>query len=433
MNYSEYEPLSNKKWKAITYDWDVLTTYSNSESRMYCLTPFQANWLLANVEYMRWATRQVNCPCTPEELNNLAGELSYNLMSCIDFQPYQLQYLYEQGIADNLNNFETLYDSGGIPELNPNTPTDYYSGDDSDERLDALCTACYLYCYSYSADWVSRAQTALGIVVVVGLASSVSIVGGVIASVLVGGLAYITSIALNAFNDTDALDNVVCCMKSGLDGQAVNQSNFENSLNGCSFDVGSNEAIIRDIIASDLGQLVNWLSFLNALGDAFVFANNGVVLCPCEPPPETWEQSFDFTSDAFATFWSLSGFGSYSAGNGYQSQYRSSDQRDLLYLRCDPNIPFVVTYVEVFFSNANANWSSAGTFNVITGDSITPNSRFYENDVTGAMVQSSYVEYDNVTPLECEALNFPNIPRNNNTRYYITGCTLRGNGANPFD
>jgi len=63
MNSDEYYYLQNKRWRAITYNWDILSTYGNG-SKLYCLTDFQAAWLLSNTEYMRWSKRCENCPCS---------------------------------------------------------------------------------------------------------------------------------------------------------------------------------------------------------------------------------------------------------------------------------------------------------------------------------------------------------------------------------
>lgn len=279
----DQQSLNKKSWRAITYDWNDFIQYTGREC-VVCLTDFQIAWLLSNAQYMGWLTRWSNCPCTPEELQAMQAELEYQLMSCLDLFPYKIDYNYQQAVNAQLQTFNDAWDGVNPSSVNPNTPDDFYSGDGSDDRVDALCTACYVYIYSYSQNWVSIAQTTLGIVAVVGLAASISIVGGIIASVLVGGLFLITQTALDAMQDTDALDNVVCCMRDALDGQAITFANFEAALDSCGFTVGSNEAIIRDIIASDLDKFDNWLSFINNLGDSFVLAENNISICPCGDP-----------------------------------------------------------------------------------------------------------------------------------------------------
>lgn len=284
MNSSEYEYLQTKKWRAITYDFDKLYSMGQ-DSKLYCLTDFQAAWLLSNTEYMRWQSRWLNCNCTQAELDALKADLDFNLMSCIDYLPYQVDFIYQQAVQQEIDRLEALWDGVNPSSVNPNTPDDFYNGDDSQDRNRALCTAVKVYIYSYAENWVAKTQVALGVAVVVGLFASITLVGGSIATLLIAGLAYASQLALDAMKDNAALDNVVCCMVNGLDGQATTQANWEASLNACGFMPGTNEAIIRDIIASDLNQIGNWLSFLNSLGNSYVLAQNGVYDCPCDAPP----------------------------------------------------------------------------------------------------------------------------------------------------
>lgn len=304
---STYVTLQNKKWRAITYNYVNLMDGLSEGSKLYCLTDFQRTWLMSNIDYMRFPTRWTNLSITKDELNQLADDLELALMSCVDIQPYQVEFTYNQTVKQTLDNFQSAYDLGGISELNPNTPTDFYDGDGSDNRESALCTACKIYVYSYAANWVTVAQTTLGIAVLFGIAASLSIVGGIIASVLVGGLAFITQTAIDAMTDEDALDNVACCMYNALQGQVVGQSIFENSLDACGFLVGSNESIVRDIISADLDKFKNWLSFLNSVGDSFVYAEAGISDCPC---PDICTQLWDFTiNDQGWTFATVAGLG----------------------------------------------------------------------------------------------------------------------------
>lgn len=297
--YSENYNLSNKRWRAIRYDFDTLSQYSNTNGKLYCLSDFQASWLQSNVPYISWSTRWDNCPCTDDDLSQFAAELEFALMSCVDFQPYQLQYVYDQTTQEQLGVFNDDY-TGTPSSVNSNSPDDFFSGDSSLDRVNALCSACKVYVYSYSANWQTKAQIALGIVGIFTALASISLIGGVIAGTILAGLSFITATALNAMQDETALDNVVCCMFNALNGTVINQANFETSLDACGFTVGSNEAIIRDIIASDLTQFLNYLSFINALGDQFVLSQNGIYDCPCETQ---WTHTFDFITDNTPQGW----------------------------------------------------------------------------------------------------------------------------------
>lgn len=138
---SGYTPISATGWRALEYDYDAMTDGIGVGSKLYCLTNFQAMWLQQNVDYFRWQTRWNNLSIDSVELGIQADALELALMTCIDIQPFMLEYNYSVSIEVKLESFNVAYDLGGIPELNPNTPTDFYSGDDSDDRLLALCTA----------------------------------------------------------------------------------------------------------------------------------------------------------------------------------------------------------------------------------------------------------------------------------------------------
>lgn len=301
MNQSEYTYLQTKKWRAIGYDWNVLSTYQPT-SRLYCLTDFQVAWLLSNTEYMRWSTRWIDCPCTQDDLDAMKAELEYNLMSCFDLQPYQLDYIYDQIVANQLQGFNDRYDAGGISELNPNTPTDFYSGDDSQARLDALCMACETYVRSYAQRWLQQASlinSALNFFV--GIISPVPYINDIAVQVI-AGLIGVDQAKVNAMQDNDALDSVTCCMKDGLNGGVVNQTIFEQCLDGCGFLVDSGPYIVQQIIGSDLDLFNNWLTFLNALGDAYTYTQKGIQFaCPCD---ELWEytKTFDMSLEPFTFY-----------------------------------------------------------------------------------------------------------------------------------
>lgn len=291
---SSYELLQKKKWRAITYDWEILSTYGN-QSRLYCLTDFQVAWLLSNTQYMRWSTRWDNCPCTSGDLDTMAAEMEYNLMSCLDIQPWQMDYLYEQAVDRQFQDMNTAYTNGGIAELNANTPTDFYSGDDSSARIDALCMACETYVKSYAQRWLQQAQIINGALNFIGGIINLVPYLGDIAIQAIGGLAGVTQQKVDAMQDNVALDAVVCCMRDGLYSEAVNQTIFEASLDGCSFTPGTNEEIVREIISSDIDVFDNWLTFLNALGDAYTYTSKGVQYdCPCIDP-NTWLSVLDLT------------------------------------------------------------------------------------------------------------------------------------------
>ncbi len=297
MGYDIYSRgnLENKKWIGLTYDYAMMIENLTQADCLGCLTEFELVWLQANVQYMRWSSRWTNCPCTPQELNDMADVLERKLMSCIEINPYQTDYIYNQAVSDQLGTFNADYT--GLPSsVNPNAPDDFFSGNGSSDRITGLCDACKVYVYSYSSNWVQKARIILGAVFVVTFFASIALLGGVIAGTVLAGLALITQAALDAMEDEQALDDIVCCMFNAMTGTVINQANFEASLDACGFTVGSNQAIARDIIASDLTVFDNYLSFLNALGDQYILAQAGVSDCPCDI---TWISTLDFKLSSY--------------------------------------------------------------------------------------------------------------------------------------
>jgi len=444
MNESQYINLQKKQWRSITYNFDELASSYGNQSRLYCLTDFQVAWLLSNTEYMRWSTRWVDCPCTQNDLEAMKAELDYNLMSCYDVQPWQLDFVYDRMVTEQLNELDTLYDGVNPDSINPEAPNDDYDGDGSAERLNALCTTCKIYCYSYAENWLKVATAFTGIAQVVTLATKIIPVGGIIAGIVLKGLTYMLEVAVNAMQDEVALDNVVCCMNSNLTGQALTSANFETALDGCSFGVGSNEAIIRDIIASDLDQFGNWMSFVNQLGNSYVLAENGVYDCPCE---STWEHTFDFlVGDGGFTVWSppanANVFGQWVFGQGWittdslwsntpVTQYRRAVaiERDFAPNTKITELTFVYDMVKGSFSSSvtalvEAVQLSGSTLAVVT-------------ETSGAIVSGADKSKTLVLSAIANNLKFFVSSSSQSTAVYsgsvaIKSCTVKGTGFNPF-
>lgn len=280
---STYTILQNKRWRAITYDWNILTQYSN-ESRLYCLTDFQVAWLLSNTEYFAWHNRWSNCPCNEQDMLAIKAEMEFNLMSCIDFAPYQLQTLYENSQNQLLTTYGNDWDGSSPSSVNPDAPDDYFNGDGSPDREDGLCTGLTLWAYSYAVDWMQSASTILGVTAFVSeLVNALIPGGGNIAVQVLSNLTTPLQSQLDAFENQTALDTVVCDWKDALDGIAITPSNWNNKLAGLSYTPGTDEYLIQEVIVTDTSLLSNFLSFVNALGNGYELAQLGVSICPCSP------------------------------------------------------------------------------------------------------------------------------------------------------
>ena len=283
MNEFTYSNLNKTQYRAITYDWQQMISNLDGSSCLYCLSDFQVMWLRANIPYMSWNTRWINCPCTAEQLAQMSAELEYNLMTCIDVQPFQIQSLYNQMMTSQLAGYQAAWDTDPTPSgVNPASPDDFFNGDDSTARNLALCTACKIYVYSYASNWLSLATLILGIAIVTVLPALIALVGGVIAGIVQNSLALIAIDYFTAMQNTSALDAVACLMADNLSGQAITSANFSTSLDST---LTGDAELARNVIASDLDKFANWLSFVNALGNAYVLAQIDVydcAVCPLE-------------------------------------------------------------------------------------------------------------------------------------------------------
>lgn len=425
---STYVTLQTKKWRGLVYDYDAMLIGLSDDSCLVCLTDFERTWIMQNLDYMRWTTRWQNLSISPTELIQLADNLEEKLMSCSSINPLWLEYIYDQAIQEQLGVFDNDY-TGTPSSVNSNSPDDFFTGNNSPDRRTALCTAITLYIYSYAANWLSKAEIALGISVVAGFLLSLTIVGGVIAGTLLAGIGLITLAAVNAMKDQTALDNVICCMFDNMDGVVISQANFETALNACGFIVGSNEAIIRDIIASDLNQLSNYLSFINSLGDAFVLAENDVSLCPC---PDTWSQTFDFTVNDGGFVVLSAGQAVYVAGVGWRAVNNTSNETRL-YIKKTGLPDYNLNRVKATMTFTGDTSVTYNALAFVGDDGFGGNELLYNNTAFGNANTSFDVSFSGDSTekiqLQIYRTGFVPSPAPINT---IQELTFYGNGLNPF-
>ena len=282
MNESSYSNLSSKKWRAITTNWEILSLNDNTEGRLYCLTDFQVAWLLSVTEYFRWSTRWENCPCTQNDMDALKAEMDYNLMSCMDFKAWQLQALFDGMSTSQIGVFTSDWDGSLPSSVNSNAPDDFFNGDDSGYRNDALCSALTIWTYSYVLDWSSKASVILGVVNVVNaFLDNIIGVGGNVAVTVLRNLIDPLLAQFEAMQNIQEVDRVICDWILNLDGVAITALNWNSAVETLSYTVNSEAWYIHDAISSDTNILGNFLSFVNSLGNSFELAQNGISICPC--------------------------------------------------------------------------------------------------------------------------------------------------------
>jgi hypothetical protein len=364
---SQYVYLQSKRWRALGYNWDILSTYDNT-SRLYCLTDFQAAWLLSNTEYMRWSSRWQNCPCTQADLDAMKAEMEFNLMSCIDFSPYQLQTLYNNAQNALIQDYMNAWDGSLPSSVNPDAPDDYFNGDDSPDRNDALCTALTIFVYSYAVDWSNKASGILGLAnAATALISAVVPFGGEIAVRVITGLLSPTIATFEAMANQEALDDIICDWLPLLDGTAITPSNWSDAIGSLTYTVDTDEYYIHQVLSPDTELLENFLTFVNSLGDAYQYAQLGISLCPCD---ETWEYEIDFTVESgTGDGWQIPANGwssGWSSGNGWQSTSAPDPNRRVNGLECIFSSSAEITYFEFTFGGGGSfpvdtdTWLSGG-------------------------------------------------------------------------
>lgn len=290
-----------KQFKAFAGDYEYLLTLSDV-GELYCLTEQQVYAINVQLDYIGWLTRWYNTDdITQTTVDRLKADIAEALMSCVDVTILIDQAnanlitttvnraLQSQALRDDL---EAMYD-GNPTSINPNAPTTNFGS--SGDRYDALCAGLMAFVYQFAraqADSVRAGQ--VGGLAAIALIAALLIPGlnifflvGASIAVLIGlgTVGVTTEVAIQALTDTEALNNVVCCMRDAMRFDAVSQANFEASLSACAFTVGSHEQIIADFIGPTLGD--NYLTILNILGQAYTGVIDGEELpeCPCEPPP----------------------------------------------------------------------------------------------------------------------------------------------------
>lgn len=154
----------------------------------------------------------------------------------------------------------------------------------------------------------------------------------------------------------------------------------------------------------------------------------------CASCVETWEYSIDFTlTPGFTDGWAVGNWGDgWVLNDGFQSQHASSAQENN-YLNLTFPQESTVTYIEfTFASSDHTNFdSTSGGF--ITGGYILDGSgtETHRETSSNKAINTTYVIYDG-TPIQADVIRTQNNPYLATGKWYITGCTIRGEGVDPY-
>lgn len=319
----------------------------------------------------------------------------------------------------------------GTPgSVNGSAPTTNFNGDGSSAREDALCMAVRAYVEKQAHDAAIQAGFVLAGTVLLTVAVSATILGGI-----VGGVAVITSgIALakyvEAANDREAQKRVICDLTDRLKGQTVTEATFVSVLTGLPSS-GDPDFAIYNTLRDGAGRRENYLFFLDLLGEAYDVAQAGGNDCPCD---DEWCYEFDFTvSDGgFSLAANSVGrpYGEYVAGLGWrQTSYPDSPNERAAGIVRLISVQTTITSVSIY--TAVEPWSMGVSHlpNIITLGYPSALSHDFRI-ITGALpeVNLTNLDWQNAQSLLLDVYN----PSHADRWTTITRVVVRGTGINPF-
>jgi hypothetical protein len=256
--------------------------------------------------------------------------------------------------------------------------------------------------------------------------ASIAIYGVAISAALVGVASVLLSISADILRDTEAQDKVICCMNEALQGSGLTQAEFEASLGGCSFTVGSDEYILAQAFSNMLDDQDVYLAFLNFMENTDPFFNAGLFTCPCE---DEWCYTFDFTIDDGD--WAPGGAnprGEWLTGVGWSRTAYEDDSCGIYIVRDFAET--VITRVDVEFDlnsdNGNRKWT---LFIVNNGSSVgTPPINGNSNGLDQTKTATGTWTCDNLQM----KLDTRNSVCNPADVAIVKSIKLWGTGENPF-
>lgn len=292
--------MPKRDWKAITIDYSAMAGYDGTALISLCLTQRQVAILAAALVPFYWSTRWTNLTISDDALQTMVAELEgilqeacsvvldcQDVLDCIgastqfEINNTVIIVLMLQNNQISIDFRIDIYD--GTPgSINPLAPTTTWNADTV--RDTALCMAAQQFVASWATIKIATLEAYL-LQVYGALVLATVISGGLLLGVAVGVIAlgaYTLQVALTALRDEQAILDVACCMYKGLQGGVVSQAVFETALDSCGFTPGTNEAIVRDLIADTIDELSNYLAFLDAAGNAYGLAAIGVGSCVCD-------------------------------------------------------------------------------------------------------------------------------------------------------
>jgi hypothetical protein len=325
------------------------------------------------------------------------------------------------------------YDGENPQSINPSAPADNYVGDGNEARQTALCMACKSVIAAVGQDFFAQAALVgigLGVLVTLTFLFPPLIPVGFVAL----GAAALGEVASNAWQDEAAFNDVVCCMYNALKPLALTQENFISGLDDCSFEVGSDQQIIADLVRPNLADPQRWASFVDTLGMAYLAALAGIEDCPCDTG---WCHTFDFTVEngGFART-DEERWGEWVSGTGWQSTCEDEPTHNHMWEQLAINRTFASTHLTKITLTYTVEFGvlDENVDDFLWRDTIAPGNRFlsvqcnpshspwvWEGDLTtddfGLVLSAGYRKYSTECP---------------GGKVTLTSMEVCGRGADPF-
>ena len=201
-------------------------------------------------------------PCCPEE-----NDINYAIY-------YQTQINYQQFLR-MMDDGDTAASFGA-----PST----FDGDESDARRYALCRTINRLVQSTFNDAAMGMGAASDIITTITrIFPSVQPLSGILS---IGAHVLGDMHLRDLVEDCDAIREVACCLREGLEGQDTTIGNLKNALGGCGFSFGSHQAEISGMVNNVLQNTDNARAFIAGMNEDFESATESgganAQDCDCE-------------------------------------------------------------------------------------------------------------------------------------------------------
>lgn len=466
--YNEYR----RRWRAITFDYDVIVAQEGLSGTMHCLSATTRMLLMSMLPYLSWPTRYDGEDMDTDKIFGwfevATDELGGDMIRQNPANPCQMQMSCD-GVT-----WTTVMDWSKC--LSATTPTEAVSYDASltanrdtyDDDIsnltdkwdydgtypahftnDALCWAIHEYVKMVCAAQVIQINEAneeknfyedlsqlMG--VASGVAGLMAALGVFALSAATGGAALALKAVILAmagefddedaslFEDTDTIEDIACEILTVMVGTKPVFATWASALSLDTTPV--NDYVYETMQSEDL-----FFQFLTLTADMVVVAETNDLPCPCPEPPWTATGTFvaamlpDFVTATWGTFISMQGV------NGV---CRTTDPQDhtVARINIETNDPYTQTRVRMQYENlANCGGAPGGSqqAHIFNGENLEEWNFGAVGQGSGHLDNDSVEHVDGIgddTQMQLRSCYF-----DCGGTLRIVGAVIQGTGYNPYD